>query len=51
MMRNQLREALEDLKEFYIKKLLDAGVFDDSEKDPSSLSLSELERMYHFYVH
>lgn len=46
-MSKELYKVLEDLKEYYTKKLLDIDAFDD--KDPSFLSLSELERMYKKY--
>ncbi|UOR11290.1 Fur-regulated basic protein FbpA [Halobacillus amylolyticus] len=48
-MRNHLREAVEDMRQHYIKKLLDANVLNDSDKDPSSFTLSELKNMVTFY--
>ncbi|WP_099157457.1 Fur-regulated basic protein FbpA [Virgibacillus ndiopensis] len=48
-MRNQLREAVEELRQFYIQKLRDAGVLHEIEKETSLLTLSELENMYKFY--
>ncbi|SFA89431.1 Fur-regulated basic protein A [Lentibacillus halodurans] len=48
-MRKHLREGVEQLREFYIQKLRDAGVFIFSDRDPYSLTLSELEHLYKFY--
>ncbi|GGB34153.1 Fur-regulated basic protein FbpA [Virgibacillus dakarensis] len=49
MKQNQLRKGIDELKQFYIRKLRDANVLNDSDKDPSSLTLSELANMYKFY--
>ncbi|MEQ6376122.1 Fur-regulated basic protein FbpA [Bacillaceae bacterium S4-13-58] len=48
-MRNHLREAVEKVKIHYVEKLMDSGFFDDSNQDPFSLTLSELEYLYNKY--
>ncbi|UOQ94923.1 Fur-regulated basic protein FbpA [Halobacillus shinanisalinarum] len=48
-MRNHLREAVEEMRQHYIQKLLDANVRNDLDKDPSSFTLSELENIVKFY--
>ncbi|SEA91847.1 Fur-regulated basic protein A [Thalassobacillus cyri] len=49
MRKSYLREAVEELKNFYIQELQEAGLLIVSDEDISSLTLSELENMYKFY--
>lgn len=43
-MDRELYKVFEDLKEYYTKKLIDVDAFNG--KDPSTFTLSELEKMY-----
>ncbi|MFC7392919.1 Fur-regulated basic protein FbpA [Scopulibacillus cellulosilyticus] len=45
-MNNQLREAIEAKKQYYIEKLLDAGIYKVSNRQLYRLTLSELERIF-----
>lgn len=45
-MTNQLRQAVEDRKQFYIQKLLNAGIFKRANRQLYELTLSELEKEY-----
>ncbi|WP_181347445.1 Fur-regulated basic protein FbpA [Thalassobacillus sp. CUG 92003] len=44
-MANQLRQAIEIMKQYYINKLIDAGVFNAEDCEPYNLTVSELEMM------
>ncbi|WP_121604791.1 Fur-regulated basic protein FbpA [Virgibacillus sp. Bac332] len=48
MSKNLLREGIEEVKRYYIKKLQKAGVL-ESDSDLEALTLSELQRMVEFY--
>lgn len=45
-MTNQLRQAIEDRKQFYIQELLNAGIFKRANRQLYQLTLSELEKEY-----
>jgi hypothetical protein len=40
---NQLRQAVEKLRHYYIKKLINAGIYQASDVRLHSLTISELE--------
>lgn len=42
-MPNQLRRGMENLKQFYINKLVTSGIYHTSDKELYSFTLSELE--------
>lgn len=44
-MKNHLRTAVESVKEHYIQKLIDAGVYQASDESLQSLTLTELESL------
>jgi hypothetical protein len=41
-----LREAIEKKKQFYMKRLLEAGIYKESDLCLHQLTLSELEQIY-----
>lgn len=45
-MKNQLREAMEKQKEYYITKLLEENVYKVQEKQLYHLTISELKTIY-----
>ncbi|RFU71056.1 Fur-regulated basic protein FbpA [Peribacillus saganii] len=47
-MSNQLRTAMEELKQYYIQKLAAAGLFTKNEQESLHLTLSELENMFRY---
>ncbi|AVQ98467.1 hypothetical protein OBCHQ24_05385 [Oceanobacillus iheyensis] len=49
LMKNQLREAVEEMKQYYIQKLVEIDAFKNKKKAPSAHTLSELEKMYKYY--
>ncbi len=49
LMKNQLREAVEEMKQYYIEKLVEVDAFKNKKKAPSAHTLSELEKMYKHY--
>lgn len=48
-MSNQLRQAIEKARQYYITKLVEAGVFNYSEQQLYKLTLTELEDIYKNY--
>ncbi|MGR9047314.1 Fur-regulated basic protein FbpA [Halobacillus faecis] len=44
-MKNHLRTAVESMKEHYIQKLIDAGMYQASDEMLRSLTLTELEAL------
>jgi hypothetical protein len=45
-MKNNLRIAVESMKQHYIQKLIDAGVYQASDDSLQSLTLTELEALF-----
>lgn len=45
-MTNQLRKGIETLKLFYINRLVESGLFNASDDDLHSLTLSELQTIF-----
>lgn len=45
-MASQIRQALEKAKKYYIQKLLDLGVYRQSDDQLYKLTLTELEAIY-----
>ncbi|WP_081954708.1 Fur-regulated basic protein FbpA [Neobacillus niacini] len=45
-MTNQLRKGVETLKLFYINRLFESGLYNASEHDLHSLTLSELQTIF-----
>jgi hypothetical protein len=43
---NQLRKGVETLKLFYINRLIESGLYDASEHELYSLTLSELDNIF-----
>jgi hypothetical protein len=43
---NQLRKGVETLKLFYINRLIESGLYDASEHELTSLTLSELDNIF-----
>jgi hypothetical protein len=43
---NQLRKGVETLKLFYINRLIESGLYDASEHELNSLTLSELDNIF-----
>ncbi|MFB6466330.1 Fur-regulated basic protein FbpA [Cytobacillus sp. Hz8] len=43
---SHIRKAVEELRQYYIRKLFDAGVFQHSDQAPYSLTLTELQNLY-----
>ncbi|WP_442598346.1 Fur-regulated basic protein FbpA [Neobacillus sp. D3-1R] len=48
-MSNQLRQAVEKAREYYIEKLIEAGVYKHSEQQLYELTLSEMKQLYKKY--
>lgn len=48
-MKNHLREAVESVKDYYVERLVDKGLFLNSDQDPYGLTLTELEYLYNKY--
>lgn len=48
-MANQLRQAMEQAKAYYIGKLLEVGVFKHSDVQLYQLTLSEMKSIYKKY--
>ncbi|ARI78497.1 Fur-regulated basic protein FbpA [Halobacillus mangrovi] len=44
-MKNYLRHAVETMKQHYIERLVEAGVFHSSDETIQTLTLSELETL------
>jgi Fur-regulated basic protein A len=44
-----LREAVEKKKQFYMKRLLEAGIYKESDLRLYQLTLSELKQIYQSY--
>ncbi|SET34592.1 Fur-regulated basic protein A [Salinibacillus kushneri] len=47
--KNQLREAVEMLKEHYIQQLIKAGIYNPEDKEVYSLTLTELHQLVEKY--
>lgn len=45
-MTNQLRKGIETLKLFYINRLIESGLYNASDDDLHSLTLSELQNIF-----
>lgn len=45
-MTNQLRKGVETLKLFYINRLIESGLYNASDDDLYSLTLSELQMIF-----
>jgi hypothetical protein len=45
-MTNQLRKGVETLKLFYINRLMESGLYNASDYDLHSLTLSELQTIF-----
>lgn len=45
-MTNQLRKGVETLKLFYINRLIESGLYNASDDDLHSLTLSELQTIF-----
>ncbi|MBB6452464.1 TRAP-type uncharacterized transport system substrate-binding protein [Salirhabdus euzebyi] len=46
MMKNQLREAVDKVRSFYIQQLIDAGVYTDKDEEIHTLTLTELKLIF-----
>ncbi|SEH90071.1 Fur-regulated basic protein A [Halobacillus karajensis] len=44
-MKNHLRKAVESMREHYIQKLIDAGMYQSTDETLHSLTLTELETL------
>lgn len=49
-MSYQLRTAIAEMKQYYIEKLLQAGVFKETDRQLYSFTLSELESLCRKYI-
>ncbi|WP_419954193.1 Fur-regulated basic protein FbpA [Neobacillus niacini] len=45
-MKNQLRKGIETLKLFYINRLIESGLYNASDDELHSLTLSELQTIF-----